>query len=121
GAEGLYDQRGADSDESTAIAETKLDYLDIPIYLRVAPPTPAIQPFIYAGPQLSYELKCKTGAGDACAGSGYSSDHSKWDYAGVIGAGVRLGGRLKFGVEGRYVYGLKDLKFGTVTSGSSYK
>jgi hypothetical protein len=118
GIEGLYAQRGAESDEAIATAETRLDYLDVPGYLKIQIPTPGIKPFIYAGPQVSYEVKCRTGAGGDCAPYN-STEHKRWDFAGIIGAGVRLGG--VFGIEGRYVYGLTDLKLSTVTSSSSYK
>ena len=124
GIEGLYAQRGAESDEATATAETRLDYLDVPGYLKIKIPTPGIKPFVYAGPQLSYEVKCRTGVGGDCApagGYGTAGGRSRWDYAGIIGAGIRFGGGVGFGIEGRYVYGLKDLKPSTVTSGSSYK
>ena len=120
GLEGLYAQRGAESDDPLATAETRLDYIDVPVYLKIKIPTPAIKPFIYAGPQVSYEVKCRTGAGLDC-GDYSSTGRKRWDYAGVIGAGIRLGGAVGFGIEGRYVYGLKDLKPSTVTSGSSYK
>lgn len=120
GIEGLYAQRGAESDQSIATAETRLDYLDVPVYLKVKLPTPGIKPFIYAGPQISYEVKCRTGVGGDCAAYS-SSDHKRWDYAGIIGAGIRIGAGIGLGIEGRYVYGLTDLKLSTVTSGSSYK
>jgi len=120
GIEGLYAQRGAESDEITATAETRLDYFDVPAYLKIKIPTPAIKPFIYAGPQISYEVKCRTGAGADC-GNYSTTGRKRWDYAGIIGAGIRIGAGIGFGIEGRYVYGLKDLKPSTVTSGSSYK
>lgn len=121
GVEALYAQRGAESDETAAAAEeTRLDYIDIPAYLKVKLPVPAIKPFIYAGPQASYEIKCRTATGADCGAYG-TSGRKRWDYAGVIGAGVRIGGGTGFGIEGRYVYGLQDLKPSTLTSGSSYK
>jgi hypothetical protein len=120
GAEGLYAQRGLKG-SSTATEETRLDYLDIPVYVKVALPVPGIRPFAYAGPQVSYEVRCRTAAGDPCGAYG-STDRKKWDYAGVIGAGVRFGGsNLGIGVEGRYVYGLRDLKISTITSSESYQ
>ena len=121
GLEGLYAQRGAESDDAAATADTKLDYIDVPGYLKIRIPTPGIKPFVYAGPQVSYEVKCRTGAGVDC-GDYRTTGRSRWDYAGIIGAGIRLGGKgVAFGIEGRYVYGLKDLKPSTVTSGASYK
>lgn len=119
GIEGLYAQRGAKSDESIADAETRLDYIDVPAYLKLAVPTPGIRPYAYAGPQISFEVRCKTAAGDACPDN---SGRKKTDYAAVIGGGVRLGGdRLGIRIEGRYIYGLADLKLSTVTSSESYK
>jgi outer membrane protein with beta-barrel domain len=120
GVEGLYAQRGAESEETVATAETRLDYFDVPGYVKIKIPTPGIKPFVYAGPQVSYEVKCRTAAGGDCGDYG-TTGRSRWDYAGIIGAGIRFGGAVGFGIEGRYVYGLKDLKPSTVTSGSSYK
>ncbi|HYV95921.1 MAG TPA: porin family protein [Gemmatimonadaceae bacterium] len=111
GIEGLYAQRGVTS-ETTGFSRD-LNYIDVPVYLRLALPLGPIKPFAYAGPQGSYELKCGTDSGD-CDGSG----RPKVTYAGVIGAGVRI---LGISLEGRYVYGLTDLKLGTVTTTDSYK
>lgn len=120
GIEGLYAQRGL-TGESSSTEETRLDYVDIPAYVKVALPVPGIRPFAYAGPQVSYEVRCRTAAGNACGAYG-STSREKWDYAGVIGAGVRLGSsHLGIGIEGRYVYGLRDLKISTITSSDSYK
>ena len=118
GIEGLYAQRGLKSETSTE--ETRLDYVDVPVYLRIALPLGPVRPFGYAGPQVSYEVRCKTAAGDACATYG-TTDRKKWDYAGVIGAGIKFGGSIGFGIEGRYVYGLRDLHISTITSSDSYK
>lgn len=112
GIEGLYAQRGVQS--ATAGDSRSLDYIDVPAYLRVMIPTPGLAPYAYAGPQVSFELHCNDGTG-ACAASG----RSKTSTAAVIGGGVRIGERFSF--EGRYIYGLTDLKLNTVTSSSSYK
>lgn len=120
GGEGLYAQRGLKG-ASTSTEETRLDYLDMPVYVKVALPVPGIRPFAYAGPQVSYEVRCRTAAGGACGADG-STNREKWDYAAVIGAGVRLGSsNLGIGIEGRYVYGLRDLKISTITSSDSYQ
>lgn len=118
GAEALYAQRGLKSDESLAVAETRLDYIDIPAYLKINIPVPGVRPFAYAGPQISFEVRCKTANGAACADP---STHKSTDYAGIIGAGLRLGKNTAVTIEGRYVYGLQDLKLSTVTSSDSYK
>ena len=114
GAEALFAQRGLSGD----LGDTKIDYVDIPVYLKVQAPTPGISPFGYVGPQVSFEVTCKVSDVD-CGDTG----RAKTDYAGVIGAGVKFGGAqsVGFSVEGRYVYGLKDLKLDTVTSEESFK
>src|SRR5512140_60482 len=109
GIEALYAQRGIVS--SVAGDSRHLDYLDIPVYLRLALPTSGFTPFAYAGPQASFELKCGTGSAN-CPDTG----RPKANFAGVIGAGVQLGVLHGLSLEGRYVYGLTDLKLATVTS-----
>jgi hypothetical protein len=118
GIEAMYAQRGARSDQSINDQWTHLDYVDIPAYLKVTLPTPGIRPFGYAGPQVSFEAKCRTANNTApCPAAG----RKKTDFAGIIGAGVRLGGSAGLSLEARYVYGLTDLKLSTVTSSESYK
>jgi len=113
-AEGLYAQRGVG--EAADPDARRLDYIDVPVYLRAMLPLPGLAPFAYAGPQVSFELRCRAG-GDPCP----DTDRSKTSYAAAVGAGVRLGTRRAITVEGRYLYGLTDLDLGTVTDPESYK
>jgi hypothetical protein len=115
GGEALFAKRGLKSDGT---GDLKLDYVDIPVYLKIQAPTPGISPFGYIGPQVSFEVTCKVDNVDCADG-----DRSKTDYAGVIGAGVKFGNEsgVGFTAEARYIYGLKDLKLGTVTSSESFK
>jgi len=118
GVEGLYAQRGARSDEDVDDAATRLDYIDVPAYVKISIPASVLRPFVYAGPQVSFEVKCRTAGGSAdCPDTG----RKQTDYAAVIGAGLRIGQKMGLSVEGRYVYGLSDLKLSTVTSSDSYK
>lgn len=114
GIEALYAQRGVTS--SVAANRWHLDYLDIPVYLRLAMPNSAVTPFAYAGPQASFELKCGAGSFD-CPDTGRPTAI----FAGVIGAGLRLGAMHGLSIEGRYIYGLTDLKLSTVSSSESYQ
>lgn len=113
GFEALYAQRGV---AGSAPDERKLDYVDVPVFLRALFPTPGIAPFAYAGPQVSFELRCRAG-NSACP----DTDRPSTSFAGVIGGGARLGATSALTLEGRYVYGLTDLKLSTVTSSESYK
>ena len=119
--EALYAQRGVTSQNGIDTDSRKLDYLDVPVFLRVAIPTPGIRPFGYAGPQVSFEVRCRAGGTDCPDTGPDGTKRDKSTYAGVIGAGVRLGGASGFTIEGRYIYGLTDLKLSTVTSSESYK
>ena len=115
GAEALYAQRGLSSEGT---GDAKLDYLDVPVYLKVQLPSLGVAPFGYIGPQVSFEVKC-TSLNIDCVDTGRSTT----DYAGVIGAGVKFGGGsvVGFTAEARYIYGLKDLELDTVTSDESFK
>ncbi len=113
GAEALYAQRGF---SSTILGSSReLSYIDVPVYLRLSLPTPAISPFAYVGPQASFELKCDAG-GTSCPSGG-----DKVTFAGVIGAGLKFDALHGISVEGRYVYGLKDLTYGTVSNSVNYQ
>lgn len=114
GAEGLYAQRGVG--DATDPNARRLDYIDVPVYLRAMLPIPGLAPFAYAGPQFSFELRCRAGA-DPCP----DANRAKTSYAATIGAGARLGTSRALTIEGRYVYGLTDLKLGTVTDAASYQ
>lgn len=120
GIEGLWAQRGLKTNTSTA-AERKLDYIDVPAYLKVQLPTPGLSPFAYAGPQVAFEIRCRD-RGAQCPDAA-TEGRKTTDYAGIIGAGVKIGNEKRFGftIEGRYIYGLRDLKFGTITSSESFK
>lgn len=113
GAEALYAQRGVTSAIGTD--SRSLDYLDVPLYARAMLPIPGLAPFAYAGPMFSYELRCRSG-GLTCPDTG----RPKTSYAGVIGGGLAMGPR-SISVEGRYVYGLTDLKLSTITNSQSYR
>lgn len=115
GAEALYAQRGVESPNDPA-SSRQLDYVDVPLYVRAALPLASVTPFAYAGPQLSFEVRCRSGDA-ACP----DTDRPVTSYAAVIGGGVRLGKPGGLAVEGRYVYGLTDLKLSTVTSPESYQ
>ena len=115
GAEALYAQRGLKSDGT---GDVKLDYLDVPVYLKVQVVAPGVSPFGYIGPQVSFEVNCANEDLD-CSETGRSTT----DYAGVIGAGVKFGsgGGAALTAEARYIYGLKDLELDTITSDESFK
>jgi hypothetical protein len=111
GINALYAQRGFTS--STAGSSQKLTYVDVPVYLKLAIPNPLVTPFAFAGPQGSFELNCE---GGVCP-----SGRAKTTFSGVVGAGVKLGILGGLSVQGRYVYGLTNLDYGTVSNPNNYQ
>ena len=83
------------------------------MYLKLSIPNPVVVPFGFAGPQGSFELNCD--------GGNCPSGRAKATFAGVIGAGVKLAMLGNVSVQGRYVYGLTNLNYGTVTNSSNYQ
>jgi hypothetical protein len=100
GVDALYSQQGLDG--PSVSQNRKIDYLDVPVYLRVRFPT-AMAPFIYAGPQVGFELKCQDGRLDC-----RQSDRPHTTYSGIVGAGVHI--PAGFTVEARYQFGFTNLK-----------
>lgn len=123
GIEGLYTQTGVKTPQGTLTNGRELDYIDLPAYLRFVIPTPSIKPYAFLGPQISFEIKCKSASDTDCPDIEPISNEERKQtvYAGIIGAGIRFGSRTAFSVEGRYVYGLTNLKLGTITDDESYK
>jgi hypothetical protein len=113
GIDALYVQRGLKSDLASNALPTRLDYIDLPLYVELALPIPAVQPYIYIGPQISFEIHCETAGGGDCPDP---SIRNKTDFLGVGGLGLRLGsvGGFGVGVEGRYLFGFRDLNVGGV-------
>lgn len=87
----------------------RVDYLEIPLLLRVGLPIPGFSPFAVAGPMIDVELGCNLVAG-MCPQS--VKDQS---YGFAVGGGFRLGLVLPLQLEGRYTWGLRDV--GDVASG----
>lgn len=113
GINGLYAQRGFTN--TTPGFSQKLSYIDVPAYLKLQIPNPVIVPFAFAGPQVSFELNCDAG-GSACP-----SGRDKTTFDAVAGVGVRFPMIANLSVQGRYIYALKDLNYGTVNNQSNYR
>jgi hypothetical protein len=113
GINGLYAQRGFTS--SISGLSQKLSYIDVPVYLKLAIPNPSVTPFAFVGPQGSFELNCD-GGGGACP-----SGRAKLTYAGVVGAGLKFGVLGGLSLQGRYVYSLTNLNYGTVSNTNNYQ
>ena len=118
GIEALWAQRGVNNAglPSGDLNARELDYIDVPAYLRLSVPF-NFQPFVYAGPQASFEVRCRAGSTGGCPDTGRPT--TSWNA--VIGAGLRFAEGVALSLEARYVYGLTDLHLSTITSSSSYR
>ena len=103
--EALYVQEGAEFNGTPASGSgaPHLSYLSVPLLFKVTLPTPALSPIAYAGPSVNFRLTCSF-QGTDCKDMTRSTD-----YGAVLGAGIRFGGASAFTLEGRYIWGLKDI------------
>lgn len=100
----LYVQKGVKSDGTPSSDAPKLDYAEVPVLLKITIPLPALQPFVYAGPSVGFRLSCKIGETDCASGLVKGTD-----FGAALGGGIRLGGNKGLTLEGRYMWGLKDI------------
>jgi len=92
----LYTMKGAD----TGDGKLKLDYIEIPILLKVRIPLGSVHPFVFAGPAFGYNLKALVEGVEI-------GDMPATDYSAVIGAGLQLGRSIH--IDGRYTKSLQKL------------
>jgi len=109
-AEALYARRGAEVRDATAPAPTdtavnefRLDYLEVPVLVRLGGASG-----VFVGPYGAVRLSSKlvTGDGGTATEIDVSNAVEELDYGFVVGFGIDFG---KFGIEGRYTQGLRRL------------
>ncbi len=100
----LYVQKGVTATGTPSGSSPKLDYIEVPVLLKLTLGTPGLQPMVYAGPSAGFRLSCKVLEVD-CAGGTVKST----DWGAVLGGGLRIGGNKGLTLEGRYSWGLKDI------------
>jgi hypothetical protein len=105
-AEGIPGAEGGD-------LVTKLDYLEVPVLLVVGVPVSAASLRLYAGPSLSYLIKCKGTSFDVsldCEDENDEQSVTKVDFGGTVGAGLGLGmGGASLLLDGFLSMGFKTL------------
>ena len=109
----LYAQRGF---RSNLIGNAEqLSYIDIPLYLRVAVQNPVVTPFALIGPQVSFEMNCNANGTDCPSG------RDKTTFDGVAAVGLKFPMMSGLSIQGRYLYALQNLDYGTVSNQSNYR
>jgi hypothetical protein len=107
--EALYSQKGATFHEEGASGSVKLDYLDVPILLRLSTPASNGTSFhVFGGPSLGVRLRARSEIefqGET-ESEDFSDEVERFDLGLVAGAGVEFG---RVVIDGRYTWGLSNL------------
>lgn len=114
----LYAQKGFSIDELGATATAKLDYVEIPVLLKLnlLGDDQQVRPVLFAGGFVAFEASCSASA--EAAGVEVSEDcddvlseRETTDYGAVFGAGldIEVSEGLYVVLDGRYNLGLSDL------------
>jgi hypothetical protein len=106
----------ASADRLRATGEAQVDYLSVPLLVRVRLPGHAVAPFLVAGPELGF----KTGAQLRATVNGLTEDDPEFDeniasrhYSLNIGGGLEIpAGKITVILEGLYSHGLNDIDEG---------
>ena len=111
--DGLYSQEGAKLSTDGNEATLKLDYIRVPVLLRLGIPThSSVHPFVVVGPSFGFKVGCKETAGSESANcdSGGGLNVKSFDFAGAVGAGVGFRvGKEELSLQARYTMGFQDI------------
>lgn len=111
----LYTQKGAEAEDEGGVFTASLDYLEIPVLLRIGVPGVGAGLHALVGPTLSFELDCSIefegeSSEDCDTAEDLEADARKsFLVGGMIGAGVDLPfGPTLLSLDGRYTFDLEN-------------
>ena len=107
--EGYWTQKGADISGLAAPTSLKINYIEVPLILRLEIPLVVIKPAIYAGPAIGFKTDCKVENQTlilGCDDPGTNFMVKSTDLSGIIGAGIGLGPVV---VDVQYDVSLKNI------------
>ena len=106
--EGFWTRKGTDFEDSGTTGSIKIDYIEVPLILRVNIPLVVVKPALYAGPAISFKTNCT--AEDSSTSSMSCEDagvmFKSTDFSGIIGAGVGVG---PFTLDLQYDFSFSDI------------
>jgi hypothetical protein len=114
----IYSQEGVTADLGSGVSGTfKLDYLRVPVYLRVrfsGSAAASIRPYLFAGPVVGFKVNCSVEA--SSSGNSASADCDQLSSAGIEIVGTDFDGRFGVGADfGRFeIYGHYQIGFKSV-------
>lgn len=102
----LYSTRGAKSAEYESRTGLLLQYIDIPVLLKLmVPERKPVRPFVYAGGAMDLLTGADIQFGNISVNA--TDDVTKFDFSVVLGGGFDIkGGTGAFSIEGRYMIGM---------------
>jgi hypothetical protein len=100
----LFAQKGAKADFDEGDLKIKLDFVEIPVLLKVNFSGATVRPFVVVGPGFGF----RTTAKQEFAGQeeDFKDDTESIDVSAIVGIGVQVGPAM---VEARYDFGFRDL------------
>jgi opacity protein-like surface antigen len=107
--EALYSQKGAKMEEGGGSGEVELDYLEVPVLVRLSSDRSMPTSFnVFAGPSVGFRLRAraKSEFDGESEDEDISDDIERLDFGLAVGAGLELG---RFIVDGRYTWGLVNI------------
>lgn len=107
--EALYSQKGATFDESGVSGAVELDYLEVPILLRLStPPSNGASFHVFGGPSFGVRLRARSEIAfeGETEREEFSDEVKRFDLGLVVGAGVELG---RLVIDGRYTWGVSNV------------
>ncbi|MEO8879750.1 MAG: porin family protein [Gemmatimonadaceae bacterium] len=111
--DGLYSQEGAKFNAQGGDETLKLDYIRVPVLLRLGIPTQSsVHPFVVVGPSLGFKVGCKEtlGSDSANCDSVEGLSVKSFDFAGAVGGGVGFRvGKEELSVQARYTMGFSKI------------
>ena len=110
----LYSQKGIKIDSSGANLKLKVDYIEIPVLLKINIPIEGskVHPNVYAGPAVAFESSCKLAGTDEvdCDDPDVGIMTTSTDFGLTFGGGLSLEvGGAEVGVDVRYTLGLTTI------------
>ena len=107
--EALYSQQGAEIEEQGASGSIELDYVTVPVLLRVSSaPSGQASFHVFGGPSLGFRVRARSSGSfeGETSSEDISDDVERFDLGVTTGAGVEIG---RLTIDGRYTWGLSNL------------
>lgn len=107
--EGLFVQKGAKADDLGVTATIKLDYVEVPVFVKYRLAGGSARSFhVMGGPSVAFKVSASASArfGGSTVETSNDDEIEALDYGVVAGAGMDAG---RFTIDGRFTFGLANI------------